>query len=137
MTTLIKYTEVKMSKQTSIEWLVEQYEKAFTLNVNTVMTSIIEQAKQMHKDEIVKAWIATDNELQRLSAEEYYQKTYGSNHIVDTNEMIDHIGDANKMVEISDEEIEKEADNTYVKYNAYAIEGFIDGAKWYREQLKK
>ena len=126
-----------MSKQTSIEWLVEQYEKAFTLNVNTVMTSIIEQAKQMHKDEIVKAWIATDNELQRLSAEEYYQKTYGSNHIVDTNEMIDHIGDANKMVEISDEEIEKEADNTYVKYNAYAIEGFIDGAKWYREQLKK
>ena len=67
-----------MTKQTSIEWLVEQYEKAFTLNVNTVMTSIIEQAKQMHKEEIVKAWIATDNELQRLSAEEYYQKTYGS-----------------------------------------------------------
>jgi hypothetical protein len=64
----------------------------------------------------------------------WYNETYGSkgsdDHIVDTNEMV------SSQTEISDEEIEKEADNTYVKYNAYAIEGFIDGAKWYREQLK-
>jgi hypothetical protein len=40
----------------------------------------IEQAKEMHKEEIIDAWMATDNELQRLAAEQYYNKTYGGNN---------------------------------------------------------
>ena len=75
-----------MSKQTSIEWLIEQYEKAFTLKVNTVMTSIIEQAQQMHKEEIVKAFDEgydlrdTDGTLlyHDGASTRYYQETYGS-----------------------------------------------------------
>ena len=62
-----------MPNQTSVEWLIDQVEDFIGL----IPVDIIEQAKQMHKEEIVNAWIATDNELQRLSAEQYYQETYG------------------------------------------------------------
>ena len=37
-------------KQTAVEWLVDQYKKSFTLEINKVMTSIIEQAKEMEKE---------------------------------------------------------------------------------------
>lgn len=70
-----------MPKQTSIEWLVKELNQVIDYiptNKWDAIADIIQQAKQMHKEEIVNAWIATDNELQRLSAEEYYQKTYGS-----------------------------------------------------------
>jgi hypothetical protein len=33
----------------------------------------------LEKEQIVKAWMATDNELQRLAAEQYYEQTYGGN----------------------------------------------------------
>ena len=62
-----------MPNQTSVEWLIDQVEDFIGL----IPVDIIQQAKQMHKEEIVNAWIATDNELQRLSAEQYYQETYG------------------------------------------------------------
>jgi hypothetical protein len=80
--------------------------------------------------------------------DDYYSETYVNNHIVDTNEMIDHIGDANKMVEAeekpmryhcvpkelpSDEDIMERAG---FEYPAKQQDAFIDGAKWYREQLK-
>jgi hypothetical protein len=32
----------------------------------------------MEKEQIINAWIATDNELQRIAAEQYYNKTYKS-----------------------------------------------------------
>ena len=67
-----------MSKQTSIEWLIECLNIHLTEEQKTQFEGLFQQAKQMHKEEIVNAWIATDNELQRLSAEEYYQETYGS-----------------------------------------------------------
>ena len=67
-----------MDKQTSIEWLIECLNIHLTEEQKTQFEGLFQQAKQMHKEEIVNAWIATDNELQRLSAEEYYQKTYGS-----------------------------------------------------------
>ena len=31
------------------------------------------------KEQIINAWIATDNELQRLAAEEYYNQTFNQN----------------------------------------------------------
>ncbi len=34
------------------------------------------QAKEKHKQEIIDAWIATDNVLQREMAEQYYNKIF-------------------------------------------------------------
>ena len=59
-----------MSKQSSIEWF---YQRILAKDINEVF----EQAKAMHKEEIIESWIATDNELQRLAAEEYYNETFG------------------------------------------------------------
>jgi hypothetical protein len=63
-------------KQTSVEWLVSKLPQRM-LNY---LKEEIEQAKEMHKEEIIDAWMATDNELQRLAAEQYYNKTYGGNN---------------------------------------------------------
>jgi hypothetical protein len=53
--------------------------------------------------------------------------------------LYEHIGDVNKMIEVSDEEIEKAAFN-YVENSEEdkwtATLTFIAGIKWYREQLK-
>jgi hypothetical protein len=78
-----------MSKQTSIEWYAKK-DGEITIKylegkINQIQLAIektkcLEQAKQMHKEEIVNAWIVIDNELQRLSAEAYYQETYGGNN---------------------------------------------------------
>lgn len=53
--------------------------------------------------------------------------------------ILDHIGDTNKMPELSDEEIET-LRHQYFKENGIwsdKTDYFIKGAKWYREQLKK
>jgi len=34
---------------------------------------------EKEKEQIMDAWIGTDNELQRLAAEEYYNQTYNQN----------------------------------------------------------
>ncbi len=67
-----------MSKQTSIEWFVSEL-----LNGKPLMPSLIEQAKEMHKQEIVDA-INLPREkrwynalLYNNSGEQYYNKTYG------------------------------------------------------------
>ena len=73
---------------TAVEWLVEQYEKAFTLKVNNVMISIIEQAKEMERQQIIEAFDEGksdgyktarewDEMIIFLNAEQYYIETYG------------------------------------------------------------
>jgi len=37
------------------------------------------QFLEKEKEQIMEAWIATDNQLQRLAAEEYYNQTYNQN----------------------------------------------------------
>ena len=60
------------SKHTAVEWLEQQL-----FNKRGKFTKgDIDQAKEMEKEQIVDAWIATDNELQRLAAEQYYNKTF-------------------------------------------------------------
>lgn len=76
-------------KQTAVEWLVEQYEKAFTLKVNNVMTSIIEQAKEMEKQQIMDAantLLYHSTGPGNTAAEQYYNKTYGSKDIALQNQ---------------------------------------------------
>lgn len=60
-------------KQTAVEWLVDKLIKAEFINNPD---ELIDQAKEMEKQQIIDAWIATDNELQRIAAEKYYNKTY-------------------------------------------------------------
>ena len=56
---------------TSIEWLLEQVE-------HNISKTIIEQAKEMHKQEITDAWIdgVLDTNAYSDCAEQYYKKTF-------------------------------------------------------------
>jgi hypothetical protein len=60
-------------KQTAIKWLVGQLNNGEFLN-----KELIQQAKEMEKKQIIEAWIAEDNPLQRLKAEQYYNETFKS-----------------------------------------------------------
>jgi hypothetical protein len=63
-------------KQTAVEYLFEQLWE--TPKDKFTWHSILEKAKEMEKDQIINAWIATDNELQRIAAEQYYNETFKS-----------------------------------------------------------
>lgn len=64
-----------MSKQSSVEWLIEQI-----VNHNGVNSKTFEQAKAMHKEEQVntfrhaQALMVTDSSKR---AEQYYKETFG------------------------------------------------------------
>ena len=75
-----------MAEQTAVEWLVQQMadkeyilwnDKPYWLDV----VNLIDQAKQMEKDQIIEGYISgtflplTTQELNR--PEQYYNKTYG------------------------------------------------------------
>ena len=61
--------------KTAIDWLIDQYKK----DDGKFMPGVYEQAKEKEKEQIINAWIATDNELQRLAGEQYYNQTYNQN----------------------------------------------------------
>ena len=61
-------------KQTAIEWLVEQLDNT-TIFSKYVFLEIIEQAKEMEKEQIMDAWITTAD---YHSAEQYYNETFKS-----------------------------------------------------------
>ncbi len=74
--------------KTAIEWLFEQLEEKgdlretssirnIQLNIDTSdYLELKRQAKQMEKEQIIEAWIVSDNPLQRIEAEKYYNITY-------------------------------------------------------------
>jgi hypothetical protein len=67
--------------KTAVEWLVEQYEKSFKINVNAVMQEPIQQAKEMEKQQIEDANIygwrqALDESVYSLDTEQYYNETF-------------------------------------------------------------
>lgn len=67
-------------KQTAVEWLAEQRLQGANLDI------VIEQAKQMEKEQMIE--FATDthnlnyykNKSFRKEAEDYYNETYGGNN---------------------------------------------------------
>jgi hypothetical protein len=70
-------------KQTAVEWLLEQitYDNGFGQRLASFKETVdlneyFEQAKEMEKKQIIEAWIAEDNPLQRLKAEQYYNETF-------------------------------------------------------------
>lgn len=120
-----------MSKQTAIDWLFQQLWE--TPKDKLTWYSILKEAKAMKKEQIIN----TFKEAQVLMvmdstkrAEQFYYETYESNG------SDDHLPDVRKMVEISDEEITKLA-NEYILYNDSKRQWVIEGMKLYREQLKK
>ena len=74
------------NKQSSVEWVIENLTLIHALLsrreigvefFNRKYNEIVEQGKAMHEEEIIKSWMATDNELQRIAAEQYYNETFG------------------------------------------------------------
>jgi len=75
-----------MKQQTAVEWLAQQINTAkWKFSDITDRNAIIEQAKEMEKEQIIEAWnirakidgvlTYTDNR----TAEQYYNETYESN----------------------------------------------------------
>ena len=76
-----------MKKQTAVEWFITNIAENGLFNVSTSdaiknlnnsmkIEELEEKAKAMEKDQIIEAWMATDNPLQRVSAEQYYNETF-------------------------------------------------------------
>ena len=70
-----------MSKQTAVEWLAEQTNAAkWKFADMTDRNAIIEQAKQMEKEQIVDAILDNRNITSQVTlkdAEQYYNETFG------------------------------------------------------------
>lgn len=64
-----------MAQQTAVEWLMTQ----FPLGLKITIAEKLEQAKQMEKEQIVKAWDDGDVNINRSAdnGEQYYTETYG------------------------------------------------------------
>jgi hypothetical protein len=63
-------------QQTAVEWLAEQ------MLYPEFANPYIEQAKEMEKEQITKAWKAGDGQHDKVAdklAEQWYEKTYGGN----------------------------------------------------------
>ena len=76
-----KHTEeVKMSNQTSVEWLIECLSIHLTEEQKMQFEGLFQQAQHMHKEEILDAYdnVMDDEEGNILSGEEYYQETFGN-----------------------------------------------------------
>ncbi len=72
-----KLMEVKMSKQTAVEWL----EQAYWDNKGTLSQKHFEQAKQMEEEQIEDAYDMGYLDYQNLthdSSKEYFNETYGN-----------------------------------------------------------
>ena len=72
------------NKQSSIEWLIDQLEKwELYSKISFQCLKEIEQAKEMHKQEIIEAWkmgrYDSDKIVmsEKFYAEEYYNETFG------------------------------------------------------------
>ena len=116
-------------KQTAVEWLLNQID----LETISKYDKQFVQAKEMEKEQIVNTYkqaqvLVVLDDTKR--AEQFYYETYESNG------SDDHLPDVREMVEISDEEITKLA-NEYILYNDSKRQWVIEGMKLYREQFKK
>ena len=56
-------------QQTTVEWLEQEM-----LKPNLSMKEILEQAKEMEKDQHIKSW---ETGLMKVDFNEYYEQTYG------------------------------------------------------------
>jgi hypothetical protein len=93
-----------MMRQTAVEWLIENMQRLNQHESPEEWNKLFEQAKAMEKQQMENA---VSNGISKadmvdnrgyFNFDKWYNETYGGDHSVDTNEMIDHIGEANEMV---------------------------------------
>jgi hypothetical protein len=67
-----------MSKQTAVEWIVNEFnkERLIDLNQKTTMYLIVQQAKAMEKEQIIDAVDGFPLQNRNLDGEQYYNETY-------------------------------------------------------------
>jgi hypothetical protein len=74
------------TKQTALQWLEQEFIKLeSTVGVYGVMYELIEQAKQMEKEQIEDAWdkrcsygvVSQTWRVETTNGEQYYNETYG------------------------------------------------------------
>lgn len=61
-----------MSKQTAVEWLVEQ----LPLIQQEGLRDVIEEAKAQEKEQIMNSWVLGFISYDNMTAEQYYNETY-------------------------------------------------------------
>ena len=67
-----------MSNMTAVEYLMSTVKSPEWQDMYIWhKEDVFKKALAMEKEQILKAWMATDNELQRIAAEQYYNETYG------------------------------------------------------------
>ena len=64
-----------MSKQTAVEWLVEQV-NADCLNSTFIRKELIDEAKAMEREQIMNAWAYGVLSQGDKTAEQYYNETH-------------------------------------------------------------
>jgi hypothetical protein len=137
-----------MKKQTAMQQLKDKiqvvigemngelnsYESGYKQCLINIQNDIDLQMLAMEKEQILEAYVAGApfGSERALLCEEYYNETYGGDHIGDVNEMVNHVPDVGKMVE----DVEKLAE----KYPYGGREGskrlaFIDGYNTAKETL--
>jgi hypothetical protein len=65
-----------MEKQTAVEWLVEKFDLT---SDSPIIKNVVEQAKEMEKEQIIDAYAQGYNNAyfnNPLSKEQYYQETF-------------------------------------------------------------
>jgi hypothetical protein len=78
-------------QQTAVEWLEMEIKKFNTVITREYMLSLCQQAKKMEKEQIKKVWddgVISATYGKPITFEQYYEQTYGKNHIGDANEMV-------------------------------------------------
>jgi predicted PurR-regulated permease PerM len=67
--------KINNMKQTSVEWLEEQFEESYSY-INEIFKETIEQAKAMHREEIINSFFEGAYGGDNISGEQYYNETF-------------------------------------------------------------
>jgi uncharacterized protein YfaS (alpha-2-macroglobulin family) len=70
----------KPKQQTAVEWLSDNIWDLEEQITNKEIVQLVEQAKAMHKEEIIQAWKKGDGQFDKVSDKmslDYYEQTYG------------------------------------------------------------
>jgi hypothetical protein len=142
---------------TSIQWFANEVYRAIDLQSEGKISATIAgikiaeakyKAKEMHKQEMIKFandfwnW-AKGGDFDISDAEQYYQETFVSKESGMSEKPNNHINSEipnvlSSQTEISDEEIEKAANYFYPLLGEQSKKAlWVNGCKWYREQLKQ
>ena len=66
-------------KQSAVEWLAnELYEKFKMKGDGALFNDLVEQAKEIHKQQIMDAWEDGQNSFPTINAKQYYKETFNT-----------------------------------------------------------